>query len=167
MGMKKILGFIAKHGFGTPAMISAVMCTILLSGCKGPARTPYNEQFLALEDVACIVGSRHMIDFSAGIVQTDCNPGLKRYRASVGVHEMDATTGYLVEVVKEYFVLTLESDPATGTAEGASPIPGKLLLRTNALNREYKATFAVLKLTDSRAWLWDENLKLGVVIPLN
>lgn len=145
------------------ALLIMPLClgSLFFSACKGPAAPQYDQQLLLLDDVACVVGSRHMVDFSSGIVQSEYNPTQRRYRAGVGVHEKDETSGYLVEVVKEYFVLELKEDmPEEGQSVG-----GQVILRTNALNREYKdATFKVLKRTDSMAWLWDDATKLGVIV---
>lgn len=140
--------------------IVAALLTAMLVSCKAPYRTPYEEVLDTRSDVCILVGPRDMIDFTYGPVQTAYNPVKHSYRAGVCLLKQDGSSDSWVEVMEEYFSLILDADPLTVQEQ----VSGTLYLRTVSLSRSYDATFKVRKVEKGLAWLWDETLKLGVVV---
>lgn len=140
------------------AALALIMVCVL--SCNRNNTIPYQENFLAHDGVCLIVGQREMLDFTSGNIQTACNPVSHTYRAGIAEVQEDKTTGCFVETVQKYYSLVLDAAPSAA----GNVIKGNLILRSTNLNRTYNAEFTVLKKDATYVWLWDEAIKLGVVI---
>lgn len=140
--------------------MAALLLAAMLVSCKAPYRTPYEEVLDSRSDVCILVGSRDMIDFTYGPVQTSFNPVKHSYRAGVCLLKQDSGSDSWVEVMEEYFSLMLDAEPKAADEQ----VGGTLYLRTVSLSRSYEAKFKVRKVEKGLAWLWDDTLKLGVVV---
>lgn len=142
-------------------IIYAIILMLALTSCKGPALPVYDALFLEHTDVAIVVGKKEMIDFSSGLSQASYNPTTFRFRVGLAEQQPDRSTGLTVETVTDFFVLDLSAMPA----EQGQKLTGKLQLVTTSLARSYTINdMQVLKKEDGKAWLWDDKLKLGVVV---
>ena len=141
-------------------LMSSILLLPVLCSCKGQKGIPYEENFTAHNDICVVVGQREMIDFSEGNLQSEYNPVTHVFRGGVGLVQEDKGSGMQVETVQEYFVVVLDANPS---AVG-DQLKGSLILRSSSLNRVYTASFKVVKLTETLAWLWDDNIKLGAVV---
>lgn len=145
-------------------MAPAALCAFCVLGCKAPYTPSDKTLFEEREDISISVGYKQMIDFSAENLQYSFNPDKAIFRAGVSVSQMDASTGYEVEVAQHFFVLKL--DNPLGALD--SDVTGTLYLTTDKLaagSRSYTIKNGkVIKLSENKVWIWDDVLRLGVVV---
>lgn len=147
-------------------VVTILAMAFALGACKGPQEPSDYEIFQAREDVCFMVGYKDMIDFSQGNLQFSYNPMKNIYRAGISVVMMDESSGLEVEIGQQYFVLQLEA----GNLEVGSAVKGKIQLCSDKLangSRSYTLTDAKLIKADlSKLWIWDDNLRLGMIVPI-
>ena len=140
------------------AALALIMVCVL--SCNRNNTIPYQENFLSHDGVCIVVGQREMIDFTSGNIQTASNPVSNTYRAGLAEVQEDKTPGLFVETVQKYYSVVLAAAPSAA----GNVVKGSVILRSTNLNRTYNAEFTVLKKDATYVWLWDEAIKLGVVI---
>ena len=140
--------------------IPVFLCIALFS-CKQQEMIPFQEVFQEHNDICIVVGIKEMIDFSSGCTQTQFNPSTHVFRSSLGKIQEDLSDGSMVEIVQEYFVVKLDCNPLAVGDE----VHGEVILNSDELDRNYtNVNFTVVKTSDKLVWLWDDTIKLGVVI---
>ena len=140
--------------------ICAVCLALASSSCSGPYAPSAFTEFENRKSVCFMVGHKEMIDFSSGEIQYSFNNTRHQFRAGCAITLKDESSGGSLELVREYYVLNLEAVPA----DTGQKIKGKATLCTASITRDYEAEFEVIKKENSLFWLWDDKLKLGVVI---
>lgn len=138
-------------------------CAVILTAaaCNGPATPSDIDLFTAQEYPCVMVGKKLMLDAGPD-AQYSYNPSKIIFRAGLPVITEAPEGQFKVETVEQYYVLQLTALPKEGDAE----VKGKLYLKAETLAkgfRTYDVNMAVIKSDDSRIWLWDSKLKVGVI----
>lgn len=148
----------------TLALYSVILCALCTVGCKAPYSPSDKELFEAREDICISVGYKQMIDFTPESLQYSYNPDKLLFRAGVSTTQIDGSTGYEVEIVQHFFVLKLNE--SLGVLDG--DVTGTLYLTSDKLasgSRSYDIKNGkIIKISGNKAWIWDDVLRLGVVV---
>ena len=150
-------------------VISALcLAALLLTGCKEPSVPSNKDVFLNQTDVCMVAGQKEYIGGSTGKTQSSWNPTKHLFRAGNVEVVKDTVANLSIEMVNSYFVLMADAVPgAVGTS-----VTGILYLKHPSLPNSYRtygtsttpASFEVLKQEKGMVWLWENNLKIGVVV---
>jgi len=138
-----------------------ILAVVAICACGKDTHTDFRSVFEQREGICFVVGSKDMLDFTKGNVQCEYNNLKCTYRAGLGVIKYDLTDFTYAEIMEEYYVVILDSTP-TGKVEEKHK--ATVLLRSTSLSRQYDANFVTVKSSDEYLWLYDDSLKLGVVV---
>lgn len=138
--------------------ITALLC---FSACNQSTTTDFRAIFREKGDICFVVGPKNMIDFSSGNIQSEFNKGKMTYKAGVGNIQYDPSANKQVEIVEEYYVVVLDKEANSKVDETYT---ANVLLCSAALSRTYSANFTTIRADEDKIWLWDDALKLGIVV---
>lgn len=154
----------------TLKILNVAFCLVFLhlTGCKVPFVPSDKEVFLGRTDVCMVAGQKEYIGPASGKIQSSYNPTRRLFRGGNIEVALDTTLNLSVETVSSYFVLIANAVPeAVGTS-----VDGILYLKHPSLPNSYRtygtdskpASFEVIKEENNLVWLWENNLKIGVVV---
>lgn len=151
-------------------ILNAALCLVILqfAGCKAPFVPSDKDVFLQQTDVCMVAGQKEYIGGATGKTQSSYNPTRHLFRGGNVDVAVDSVMKYTVETVNSYFVLMADAVP-----EGVgNSVSGILYLKHPSLPNSYRtygtdtkpANFEVIKEEGGLAWLWENSLKIGVVV---
>ncbi len=150
---------------------AAVLFALLLASCKEPYAPSDKEVFLKQTDVCMVAGQKEYIGGATGKTQSSYNPTRHLFRGGNVEVAVDSTSNKAkreVETVNSYFVLMADAVPeGMGTS-----VNGVLYLKHPSLPNSYRtygttaspASFEVIRNENGLVWLWENKLKIGVVV---
>lgn len=138
------------------------------AGCRAPFVPSDKDVFLQQTDVCMVAGQKEYIGGATGRTQSSYNPTRHLFRGGKVDVAVDSVLKCTVETVNSYFVLMADAVP-----EGmGNSVSGILYLKHPSLPNSYRtygtdakpASFEVIKEEDNLIWLWENSLKIGVVV---
>lgn len=147
---------------------SILAAVIALCSCNPPYSPSDQDIFLEQKDVCMVAGMKEYIGGGGRLIQSSFNPSRHMYRGGDVEQNKDEATGCIVDIVNEYYVLTLDSTPS----DAGTKVNGSLYLKHRSLPNSFRTygtkdkpvEFEVLKAEGGKSWLWASSIKIGVVI---
>ncbi|MBQ0097066.1 MAG: hypothetical protein KBS53_05385 [Bacteroidales bacterium] len=155
----------------TRANVALCLAALLLAGCRAPFVPSDKDVFLNQTDVCMVAGRKEYIGGSTGRTQSSYNPTRHLFRGGNIDVVKDTVLNVTVETVNSYFVLMADAVPGSVGTE----VSGVLYLKHPSLPNSYRtygtganpASFEVIKEEKNMVWLWENKLKIGIVIRLS